>query len=47
VNFALNNVFTHPNRKLAGIGFLKGLSMFILVCAFGAFANVSSCKLLV
>jgi dolichol-phosphate mannosyltransferase len=40
VNFALNNMFTHPNRKLAGIGFLKGLSMFMLVCAFGAFANV-------
>ena len=40
VNFALNNMFTHPNRKLAGIGFVKGLSMFMLVCAIGASANI-------
>jgi len=40
VNFALNNVFTHYDRRLAGIGFLKGLSTFVLVCAIGAFANI-------
>jgi dolichol-phosphate mannosyltransferase len=40
VNFALNNIFTHRDRRLAGIGFLKGLSMFMLVCAIGAFANI-------
>jgi dolichol-phosphate mannosyltransferase len=40
VNFALNNMFAHPNRKLAGIGFLKGLSLFILACSIGAFANI-------
>lgn len=40
VNFALNNMFTHPNRKLVGISFLKGFSMFMLVCAIGVFANI-------
>ena len=40
VNFALNNIFTHGDRRLAGIGFLKGLFMFMLVCAIGAFANI-------
>jgi dolichol-phosphate mannosyltransferase len=40
VNFALNNMFTHRDRKLAGIRFLKGLSVFVLVCTIGAFANI-------
>jgi dolichol-phosphate mannosyltransferase len=44
VDFALINLFTHPNRKLAGIGFLKGLSMFMLVCAIGVFANIRVAK---
>jgi dolichol-phosphate mannosyltransferase len=40
VNFALNNMFTYRDLKLDGMGFLKGLLIFILVCGIGAFVEL-------
>jgi dolichol-phosphate mannosyltransferase len=40
-NFAVNNVLTYRDRRLRGWSWLKGLCSFVLVCAIGAFANVS------
>lgn len=39
-NFALNNVLTYRDRRLAGWKFLSGLVSFCLICAVGAAANI-------
>ncbi|MCE7505237.1 GtrA family protein [Polynucleobacter sp. IMCC30063] len=39
-NYALNNLLTFRRNRLSGISWLKGLIYFILVCSFGAIANV-------
>jgi dolichol-phosphate mannosyltransferase len=45
-NFALNNVLTYRDRRLRGVGFLRGLASFCLVCSVGALANVGIATLL-
>lgn len=40
LNFTLNNVFTYRDRRLRGLGFVRGLLSFYLVCSVGAVANV-------
>lgn len=40
-NFVFNNQFTYKDRNLSGIGFLKGLLSFYLVCALGAVINLA------
>jgi hypothetical protein len=40
LNFSVNNAFTHRDRKLSGLRFLKGLLSFIAICSVGAFANL-------
>ena len=39
-NFVLNNRLTYRDRRLSGIGFLKGLLAFYAVSAVGALTNV-------
>jgi len=41
-NFALNNLVTYRDRRLAGWRFLTGLLRFQLVCAVGAISNVGA-----
>lgn len=40
-NFVLNNVFTYRDRRLHGLGMLRGLVLFYATCALGAAANVA------
>lgn len=40
LNFSLNNAFTHRDRTLSGLRFMKGLLFFIAICSVGAFANL-------
>ena len=39
-NFFLNNLLTYRDRRLRGLGALKGLLSFYAVCSVGAVANV-------
>ena len=39
-NFALNNLFTYRDQRLAGLRFLTGLIRFQVICAIGAVSNV-------
>ena len=39
-NFTLNNVFTHRDKRLRGVSYVKGLAGFLAVCAVGAYVNV-------
>jgi dolichol-phosphate mannosyltransferase len=39
-NFALNNMLTYRDRRLAGIRFFLGLLSFYAICGLGAVANV-------
>lgn len=39
-NFAVNNVLTYRDRRLAGWAWLRGLVSFMLACSIGAIANV-------
>ncbi|MDR3466341.1 MAG: glycosyltransferase family 2 protein [Xanthobacteraceae bacterium] len=39
-NFLLNNVLTYRDQRLKGLGILRGLVVFYLVCAVGLLANV-------
>ena len=39
-NFTLNNVLTYRDRRLRGLGWLRGLLSFYAVCGLGALANV-------
>jgi dolichol-phosphate mannosyltransferase len=39
-NFALNNAMTYRDRRLTGLGWVRGLVSFMLACSVGALANV-------
>lgn len=39
-NYTLNNSLTYRDRRLRGLRWFKGLASFMLVCSFGAIANV-------
>jgi dolichol-phosphate mannosyltransferase len=39
-NFLLNNFLTYRDQRLKGLGILRGLLLFYLVCSVGLFANV-------
>jgi dolichol-phosphate mannosyltransferase len=39
-NFVLNNQFTYRDQRLRGLGLLRGLVIFYLICGVGAVANV-------
>jgi dolichol-phosphate mannosyltransferase len=39
-NFVLNNQFTYRDQRLHGLGLLRGLGIFYLICGVGAVANV-------
>jgi dolichol-phosphate mannosyltransferase len=39
-NFVLNNQFTYRDQRLHGLGLVRGLLIFYLICGVGAVANV-------
>ncbi len=39
-NFTLNNLFTHRDRRLKSLTYMKGLASFLAVCSIGALINV-------
>jgi dolichol-phosphate mannosyltransferase len=39
-NFFLNNQLTYRDRRLHGVGLLRGLASFYVVCSLGALANI-------
>ncbi len=39
-NFFLNNLLTYRDRRLHGLGLLRGLASFYVVCSLGALANI-------
>ncbi|HEY2591273.1 MAG TPA: glycosyltransferase family 2 protein [Steroidobacteraceae bacterium] len=39
-NFFLNNLLTYRDRRLRGLGVLRGLASFYVVCSLGALANI-------
>lgn len=39
-NFTLNNTMTYRDRRLSGLGWLRGLLSFMLACSVGALANI-------
>jgi dolichol-phosphate mannosyltransferase len=39
-NFFLNNFFTYRDRRLNGVGLVRGLLSFYVICAVGAVGNV-------
>lgn len=45
-NFALNNVLTYRDRRLRGLGFVRGLLSFYVICSVGVGANVGVAKYL-
>jgi dolichol-phosphate mannosyltransferase len=45
-NFTLNNWLTYHDRRLTGWRFVRGLVSFVLICSFGAVANVGIASLL-
>ena len=45
-NFELNNVITYRDQRLRGPRLWRGLLLFMLVCGFGAIANVGIAKVL-
>jgi dolichol-phosphate mannosyltransferase len=45
-NFTLNNWLTYHDRRLIGWRFVRGLLSFVLICSFGAIANVGIATLL-
>jgi dolichol-phosphate mannosyltransferase len=40
LNFVLNNLFTHRDRRLKGAKLIRGLLAFLTVCSVGAVASV-------
>lgn len=46
LNFVLNNVLTHRDRRLQGLAFARGLTLFMVISAVGAIANVRIAVLL-
>jgi dolichol-phosphate mannosyltransferase len=39
-NFALNNILTYRDQRLAGWAWLRGLATFMIACGIGAIANI-------
>ncbi|MGH8258250.1 MAG: glycosyltransferase family 2 protein [Steroidobacteraceae bacterium] len=39
-NFFLNNLLTYRDRRLRGLGLIRGLASFYVVCSLGAIANI-------
>jgi len=39
-NFTLNNLLTYRDRRLRGLGLIRGWMTFNLACSVGAIANV-------
>ncbi len=39
-NFFFNNLLTYRDRRLHGLGLLRGLASFYVVCSLGALANI-------
>ena len=46
-NFGLNNAVTYRDRRLKGAAFWRGLILFMVLCGFGAAANVGVAEMLV
>ena len=46
-NFLLNNMVTFQDRRLRGLGLVKGLSTFYAACSLGAVINVAFANLLI
>ncbi|MCC6859488.1 MAG: GtrA family protein, partial [Bryobacterales bacterium] len=46
LNFAVNNVTTHRDRRLRGWDALRGLAVFYLACSLGAISNIALAKML-
>lgn len=44
VNFLLNNKFTYRDRRLSGLGLLRGLLSFYAACSLGALVNLLVAK---
>ncbi|MDP6786062.1 MAG: glycosyltransferase family 2 protein [Rhodospirillales bacterium] len=40
-NFIVNNVFTYHDKRLKGLGFLRGLISFYAACSLGALINLA------
>jgi dolichol-phosphate mannosyltransferase len=45
-NFQLNNVITYRDQRLSGARLWRGLILFVVVCGFGAVANVGIAQVL-
>nr|WP_294521106.1 glycosyltransferase family 2 protein [uncultured Rhodopila sp.] len=45
-NFQLNNIITYRDHRLQGARLWRGLLLFVLVCGFGAIANVGIAQVL-
>jgi dolichol-phosphate mannosyltransferase len=45
-NFQLNNVITYRDHRLRGGRLVRGLLLFVLVCGFGAVANIGIAQVL-
>jgi len=45
-NFQLNNVITYRDQRLKGARLWRGLLLFMVVCSFGAIANVGIARVL-
>jgi dolichol-phosphate mannosyltransferase len=45
-NFQLNNAITYRDQRLGGAGLWRGLILFMVVCGFGAVANVGIAQVL-
>jgi dolichol-phosphate mannosyltransferase len=45
-NFELNNVITYRDQRLKGPGLWRGLLLFMVVCGFGAIANIGIAQVL-
>lgn len=39
-NFFLNNFLTYSDKRLSGLGLVRGLASFYVVCSLGALANI-------
>jgi dolichol-phosphate mannosyltransferase len=46
LNFALNNVTTHRDRRLRGLNALRGLLVFYAACSLGAISNIALAEML-
>jgi dolichol-phosphate mannosyltransferase len=45
-NFQLNNMITYRDQKLKGPCLWRGLLLFMVVCGFGAIANIGIAQVL-